>query len=74
MSAESLAALARTCDDLLIVELIPALRAQIARLHEKGISRALMTKLLKQLGGTRFVVLACQALWDRLEAERLRGK
>lgn len=72
MPVDPIKPLAELCDEILLRHLQPGMRDQVARLHEKGIPRASMTRLLKQVGGTPYLILACEAEWDRLEKVRLQ--
>jgi hypothetical protein len=62
------------CDQVLLANLPEALRVQIGRLHAKQIPRSTLKRLIAAVGGTPFLLLACEAEWDRLEAMRLQGK
>jgi len=61
------------CDQVVLAHLPEALRIQIGRLHSKRIPRATLSGLIEAVGGTPFLVLACEAEWDRLEKLRSQG-
>lgn len=68
MPVDDLEPLRVKCDRILLGALPDGMRDQIARFHQKGIPRRTMSRLLKKVGGTLCLVLACEAEWDRLEA------
>jgi len=62
------------CDQVALSVLPEGLRIQIGRLHAKRIPRATLSKLIAAVGGTPFLILACEAEWDRLEKLRSQGE
>jgi hypothetical protein len=63
--------LAKLADRVLTENMPAGLKTQVGRLHEKGISRRTLVRLVKNCGATPLVALACEAEWDRLEALRV---
>ena len=73
MKPDPLTPLRDLTDEILRNGLTPQLKSQIARMHAGSIDRALLSAIAQEIGGTPLVILAIEAEWDRLEAERLRG-